>query len=221
MITHSFRAAVVVLFLASCLRAPSSQLTVAQHRNEAALHEQRADEALSRYQPDTVRPPPRGLLTAGQSDGVFDGYNPTEGYVAQADAELRKANEHLAAARTLVAFEARACQGLSVAQRTACPLFASTVEHVTPGPNGFVLRFKPGVDVTQTYRQLSCHLAYAVSTGFDRPSCPLFVKGMMIAREGARSVSFLGESDAVTEQLQAAARSVFAGNAALSRRDAP
>lgn len=206
----------LTLTLLACACAPAAKLTVLEHRNEAGIHERKSLAARARAEAQSQRAPPRSI-SLGQSDGTFDAYSPAATSTAEADAELRKANAHLAAARTLIAFEARACEGLSEAERTACPLFASTVERVLPDRDGLVLHFKPGVDVAQTYRQLSCHLAYAASTGFDRPSCPLFVKGMMISRNGDRGIAFLGENDEVTGQLQAAARALFLGSPVITR----
>jgi hypothetical protein len=85
---------------------------------------------------------------------------------------------------------------------------------VTPTTAGFTLTIKPTADVQQTYRRLSCHLAWAVASGFDKPSCPLFIKGTTLERDGDDGISFKGESKPVTLALQAQARRVFLGVAA-------
>ena len=60
-----------------------------------------------------------------------------------------------------------------------------------------------------TFARLRCHLAYAVASGFDQPSCPLFLKGTKLSEEGGDSIIFSSESAEVAEALRAQARRVF------------
>jgi hypothetical protein len=206
----------MAVVLASCTHMRAEDETVAEHRNDALLHEQKARDERARFDPsDVQRAATRipGLdLQGGIPGGRIEPYNPSAEHLAEADREMREANEHLAAAKQLLAFEDKACAGLSEAQRSACPMFASTVSRVTPTNEGFTLTFKPTADVPQTYRRLSCHLAWAVANGFDKPSCPLFLEGTTLQRAGADGISFEGESKSVTLALQAQARRVFLGS---------
>jgi hypothetical protein len=126
-----------------------------------------------------------------------------------ADRELVEANAHLAAAKTLESFEDEACIGLSAGERASCPLFASSVRRVEWEKDGFKLFFKQEDEATRTFARLRCHLSYAVASGFDRPSCPLFLKGTKLHREGADGVVFTGDSSDVAAALRAQARRVF------------
>ena len=120
-----------------------------------------------------------------------------------------EANSHLAAARSLEAFEDKACAGLSAGERFSCPLFASRVRRVEWARDGFTLTFKQTIDATQTYARLRCHLAYAIATGFDRPSCPLFIPGTTLRQGGADAITFVGDSPDVASALRTKAREVF------------
>jgi hypothetical protein len=147
----------------------------------------------------------------GVPDDRIESYNPTDEHLTIADQQLSEANEHLKAAKKLLAFEDKACTGLTEGERSACPLLASSVARVEPTNTGFTLRFKPSVDVGQTTKLLTCHLAYAVATGFDRPSCPLFVKGTTLRAAGATGLEFIGDSATVGVALRTQARRIFTG----------
>ena len=88
--------------------------------------------------------------------------------------------------------------------------------HVTWIKAGFKLTFSQPADVKQSYQRLSCHLAYAVASGFDKPSCPLFIKGTTLRREGTDSIEFAGDSEAVADALRARARRIFPGSEGLA-----
>lgn len=169
--------------VAACSHVPTGE-TVAEHHQAAQAHEQRAIETA---------------------------FHPTAEQLVVADTELKAANAHLAASRALIAFEHQACEGLSVGERSSCPLFASTLSAIETAPQGFTLTFQDQVDVELTFRRLNCHLAYAVASGFDRPSCPLFVKGATLHRVGAHGIVFLGETEAVAAELRTQARRLFNG----------
>ena len=142
---------------------------------------------------------------------IEESSNPTSDHLAAADREMREANDHLVAAKKLITFESEACVGLSAGERSSCPLLASSVSSVQGTKRGFLMTLKPNADPQQTYQRLACHLAYAVASGFDRPSCPLFLKGTTLARVGAGGISFVGENEAVALELRASARRVFTG----------
>jgi hypothetical protein len=203
----------VLLLGGGCSHVRPGDATVAEHRSEAALHGERAEQELAAYQPgeNELRRPPAPPQMNGQ--GIPDDlmiYNPTQDHLARADQELSERNQQLAAAHALEEFESEACAGLSVAQRSACPLLASSVSRVEDTRDGFRLVMKPTVDAEQTFKQLNCHLAYAMANGFEAPSCPLFVKGTRLTHD-RRSVEFRGESSPVAVQLRAEARRIFKG----------
>jgi hypothetical protein len=200
------------LLLLSCAHVQPKDETVAQHRNEAAIHEARAARELAQYEPgDSVSRRPAATIrmdVQGIPDDLHT-YNPTEEHVLRADHEMVERNEHLSAAHTLEQFEDTACQGLSAGERSSCPLLASSVAKLVTTKTGFRLELKPSVDAAQTYRRLNCHLAYAVASGFEAPSCPLFIKGTTLSTS-EHSVTFSGPT-VVAEALQAQARRVFLG----------
>lgn len=202
-----------MLLLASCVGIRAKDETVAEHRNDAAIHQQRARNERAQFDPSDVQ---RSAPRAPGQDPLSTmppetSYNPSASHLAQADLEVLEANQHLVAARTLIAFEHQACQGMTESERSSCPLFASTVSLIDVSTKGFTLTFQTQVDVGQTYRRLSCHLAHAVATGFDRPSCPLFVKGTTMERVGDRGIAFIGDSEAVAIRLRGQARKLFLG----------
>ena len=198
----------VGLMLASCSHVQDE--TVAQHQNDAQLHLEKAREEQGKVDnSDMMRAAPRapGIGLVG-GDVPFEPYNPSEAHVAAADAELRLANEHFAAAKQLMVFEDKACAGMSTAERSSCPLFASSVNHVTWIKDGFRLNFTRAEEMPPTYRRLSCHLAFASASGFDRPSCPLFMKGTSLRKEGADGIEFAGDSAEVADALRSEERRV-------------
>ncbi len=191
------------------------ELTVDEHRNEAALHTEKARQETEKFDPAaTMRAAPR-TTTLVPGDVPFEPYNPSQAHLQAADRELAKANAHLAAAETLVSFEDKACAGLSPGERSSCPLFASSVSKVSWLEGGFKLTFIRPADAAPTLRRLSCHLAYAASSGFDQPSCPLFIKGTSIDKAGEDAIAFTGNSGEVTQALRVQARRIFSGAPAL------
>jgi hypothetical protein len=191
----------------ACVTPAKNTLTVAENRNAANIHATRALEQESKYEPGRVLQP-----RISPNDTAFMpefSYNPTQAHQLAADAELRAAGEHLRAAKKLEIFEDAACRDLPPGERASCPLLGSSVTQVQHTARGFQLLMKPGVDVAATNARLNCHLAYARATGFDRPSCPLFVKGITIRRVGDAQLAFEGESKEVAIELQNQARRIF------------
>ncbi len=204
----------LTLLTLSCTHVRAKDETVAEHRNDAAVHEARAREERAQYDATEVRRvPPRSPMMGAEigAGAIGESYNPTSDHLAAADRELREANDHLAAAKTLITFENKACVGLSAGERSSCPLLASSVSNVKGTTRGFLMTLKPDVDAQQTYQRLACHLAYAVASGFDRPSCPLFLKGTSLSRVGADGISFVGDTEAVALDLRYSARRIFTG----------
>ncbi len=212
------------LMLLGCPHVRATERTAAEHRSDAARHQEAARNAREQVVTDgsqlaTLNAP--GRQPAGQPDAALTAYTPRQEHLEHADRELREANEHLAAAKSLLAFEDEACAGLSAGERSSCPLFASTVSRVEPTREGFTLAFRSDLDADQSYRRLRCHLAYANARGFDRPSCPLFVKGTRLEAVKPVGIAFVGESPEVAELLRAQARRVFLGMPAMNSSATP
>ncbi len=201
---------VAAAVLASC--AHPNQLTVAENRNEASIHAARAGQERAQFDPGEARTDTRGGAL-GRAEGLNPefSYNPTQEHQMAADTELRLAASHLAAAKKLETFEDAACKEIAPAERAACPLLGSLVVKVQHTATGFQLAMKPGADVADIYRRLNCHLSYARATGFERPSCPLFLKGTTIRREGEGVIEFAGETKEIATELQLQARRVLGG----------
>jgi hypothetical protein len=207
------------LMLASCAHAPATDLTVDEHRHEVLVHEERAQAERAQFDPSAaLRPEARGELGPSGLPGL-GWYNPTEEHLRAADRELQAANDHAVAANSLLAFEHQACKAMSAAERTSCPLFASKVSLIELVTKGFILTFQTQVDVGAMYQRLNCHLAFAEATGFDRPSCPLFMKGTSIERVNSRSIAFTGDSEEAAAALHNQARRLFLGLVAARQPD--
>ncbi|MDP1827713.1 MAG: hypothetical protein Q8L48_30855 [Archangium sp.] len=204
------------LMAASCSHVKDQ--TVDEHQNLAARHVEKANEESAKYDPNhPMRAAPRAPGTENFGiDPAFESWNPTEVHLAAADREMDQANQHLVAAKSLLTFEDQACAGMSAGERSSCPLLASSVGSVEWAKDGFKLTFKQPDAAAQTYRRLNCHLAYAVATGFDRPSCPLFVKGTTL-KQGKDSVEFAGDTTEVANALRAQAVKVFQRPARTAR----
>ncbi len=198
------------MFLTACAAPRANTMTVAENENEAQVHAARAQKERAQFDPTELRPASGPAMRIEGMAPEFS-YNPTQGHLTTADAELRAAATHLEAAHKLEVFEDAACRDIPPAQRAACPLLASSVTRVQHTDAGFALVMKPGVDVADVHRRLSCHLAWARATGFERPSCPLFVKGLEILRQGDDVIRFDGVSKEVAAELRTQARRVFAG----------
>lgn len=207
------RAPILLLgLLVSCTHVRTEGKTAEEHRNEAAIHLETAQKEKQQYDPSkTMRPAPRGPGSTlfVQTDVPFEPYNPSDEHMQAADGELAEAAAHLAAAKKLEAFEDKACTGLSEGERSACPLFASSVRRVEWVKDGFKITFKKPGDAAPTFARLNCHLAYAVATGFDRPSCPLFIKGTTVRKDEGDSVVFAGASPEVASALRTEARRLW------------
>jgi hypothetical protein len=92
----------VVMLLVSCTHVRAKDQTVAQHTNEAALHQAASKDALAKYDPtQTRRVPPRSAMVDADAvtDTLGQAYNPTREHLLKADAEMKEANDHLAEVR--------------------------------------------------------------------------------------------------------------------------
>jgi hypothetical protein len=210
---------VSALVVTACSHGDDKHLTASEHRELAELHEARADAERAQFDPSQTRETVTRSPFVDLPDSVGAPYNPTAEHLASADRELRRAAQHSRAAEKLEAFEAAACRAVPKEQRLACPLLASQVASVQNDQKGVQLVIKDGADAAQIEQRLQCHLAYAQTTGFDRPACPLFVQGLKIERAGPNVIAFHGDTAEVARQLQQQARRIFVGEQPVSRRD--
>ncbi|MBX7115108.1 MAG: hypothetical protein K1X64_12335 [Myxococcaceae bacterium] len=199
-----------------CSHVQSREMSAAEHRQQAALHASAAERERSQFDPTATGVVPSPPPTFDDTGDWSWSYNPTSHHLAQADEEMRQAAAHLSAAKELERFEDKACAGVSIEQRASCPLLASWVSRVDENKKGLVLHLKPGISSDSTAKVLNCHLAYAYAQGFDRPSCPLFVRGLTIGSKPPNQVEFVGQTAEAVRALNQQARRVF-----LSTQRAP
>lgn len=206
-----------VLFALGCAHTKEPELTATEHRNEAAIHQAAAEAERAKFDPLDRRTLPERNESVG-NDPWTRVYNPTASHLEAADREMKEAAGHLAAARQLEAFADRHCAEIPPEQRAACPLLASSVTVVRETKYGVMLELKPAADAVDIVHRLDCHLAWAVAKGFDRPSCPLFVKGMQVALVlgNGKSISMSSDDPAVALELRAQARRIFTGEQPVS-----
>jgi hypothetical protein len=199
-----------VCLMLACAHTRPDELTAEEHRAEATAHRSASERERAQYDPGeaVVVPAIRSLNSPPLTDWPTT-YNPSAEHLAAADAELRKAADHLAAAKALESFEDAACASIPSRERAACPLLASAVSQVRQLPVGVELTLRVPADAEDVSRRLNCHLAYAVANGFEA-SCPLFVKGMRIRRSGPTTVELAGSTQAIALELQQQARRLFA-----------
>lgn len=183
-------------------------MTGPEHLSEAAEHKARSGERQRDYDPAAAQPLP-ARSPFSDKGASFDWYNPTADSLSASDRELRAANAHLEAARELSRFEDQACAGIPPAERGACPLLASWVSRVRHTERGVELELKPEVNARATFGLLNCHLAYDLARGFEKRSCPLFVKGLELEWDGARVVTFGAKSQELRDALHATSRRLF------------
>jgi hypothetical protein len=184
-------------------------MSAGEHRQEAAMHQSAAEREREKFDPTATAVVPSPPPSFNDQGDWSTSYNPTSRHLAEADDQMRVAAAHLRAAKELERFEDKACAGVSIEQRTSCPLLASWVMTVDERKTGLVLHLKPGISSESTARVLNCHLSYAYAKGFDRPSCPLFVKGLTITAKDANQVEFRGETPEAVNAMQQQARRVF------------
>ena len=176
------------------------------HRQEAAkVSEQAKAESESPKAP----PPNLALNPGGDPQGYYSPVNNQTSAAEQAArAERLSAHgrQHLSAAAKLEASEDAECQSTPVATRAACPLIgpATTLADI---PGGVRVRFAPSAHVDSIVTHMRCHLAFARTRGFeDVAGCPLYVKGIEIARGPDRSVDIVSKDTKAVSEIRARAR---------------
>jgi len=173
-------------------------LSAAGHDDEAASHEEQARNAEKRYSPNAR---PSGGMCRGRPDPTEDVcwtsiVNPTERHRHHAEEHRRLAAEHRAAAKTLRDAEARACAGISPADRDESPfdhyedilrvepLHGGVSRYLhEPWTEGVVVTFKPVPGMTMAWLQhvVDCQLARNAVLGNNNPEleqCLLVPRGV-------------------------------------------
>ena len=209
----------------ACEHAHDGEMTASEHRRLAEQYTQQAQSERAQYDPragqqqgdgspfnpnGTLRIPSRTPFSEGP-EGSVKPYNPTAEHLAEADRDMRQAALESEAARRLEQFEDLACSAIPREQRAACPLLASQVKTVTMTATGVELTLRDDVNALDTARRLQCHLAYARVVGFERPSCPLFTRGLTLQLKGLHTVVFSGTTPEAAERIRASAAQIFKG----------
>ena len=196
------------LLIAGCFHR---ETTGEEHRQAAAADVSAAERERAKYDPNqtareiTPRAPPSAENPGPQNTY----YNPTAAHLAQADLMMASAFRHLEAARKLEKFEDVACKGISIAERTSCPLIAPHVEQIEEGSRGIVLHLKTAERAKTLAIQMQCHLAFAQANNFDRSPCPLYMKGVAITLTGDKAIEVVSGDAAVASLVRQEARKMF------------
>jgi hypothetical protein len=202
------RALALLLLGAACAtgtKVKPDDMSAAQHRSEAENERKLARENADRYDPAAARVSPMAPSAEG---GLFPAsvYNPTEGYLREADKHRAHAKQHDAAAKTLEHFEAAECGTLPEGSRAACPLIGP-VTRIDDISRGVRVTFAPGTRVDAVVAHMRCHYAYARARAFDaRVSCPLYMPGIRIRQAGPLAVEILADDDKRVDELRGRSR---------------
>ena len=195
-----------------------TDMSAEEHRAEAQHERELAQEDAHQYRPSATGilpvPPPSvfGNSNAGDQfpaagiDFPMTVYNPTEGYLAQADQHRKHARAHEKAAAALEKFEEGACRQFPERTRAACPLLAPVTKIDDIG-HGVRVSFAPGTRVDALTAHMRCHYAYAKAHGFDATvSCPLYMPGLEIKQASPAAVEITIKNDAAVAELRARSR---------------
>jgi len=209
--------------------ARPSDMSQAQHESAGTQHAREATEHAQQYDPNATG-------TVAQCDqylGSCWASNPTEEHKEQAEEHRRAAAAHRAAARVLIDAEARACQGVSEADRDISPFFhraaiaevrpltrevggAVSSERATEEAAGATIVLLPAAGVTaeRLQRIVQCHVARNAALGHDVPEmayCPLVLKGVsadVTSAGNAFAVNVSAEDQATAAEVLRRARAL-------------
>jgi hypothetical protein len=208
MISWTVALLVGVACVATQSRVKPDDMSAADHREAARNERELAKQNASLYDPGAARVSPMAPPSTLQSGVLFPAsvYNPTEGYLREADKHREHAREHERAAGSLEHFEKGACGEFPKRTRAACPLLGpvTKIDDVTRGVR---VNFAQGARVDAIVEHMRCHYAYARSHAFDeRVSCPLYMPGITIRRSGDLAVEILAPDKAHVEELRSRSR---------------
>jgi hypothetical protein len=187
-------------------------LTGDDHRAAAAADVAAAERAKAKYDPDQKAvevAPPRRSNFADDPLPPPRTYNPSAAYLAVADRKMASAFKHLEAAQRLEKFEDAACAGISMAERTACPLIAPHIESVEEGSRGVALHLRSAERGRTLAIQMRCHLAFAQANNFEKTPCPLYMKGVAIDLVGDKTIEVTSINARVARDIRDEARQMF------------
>ena len=179
------------------LSAAQEDMLAARQEREAAAHRASFDPAARTRQEKCTH------HGGGGTDSDFfecweSVVNPTESQLREAREHQRVADERRAASETLKLAEARACSGLSAADRDTSPFaHRDDILAVSPLPRGAIVVFKYVPTLTQEHLQkiIDCHIARNDALGHNVPEmgyCPL------VPRDVSAKVTSLESGLAVT-----------------------
>jgi len=183
-------ATAITVILCGCAPTPTTpgsgaHLSAAQEDIAAAREQREAAAHRASFDPDAVAR--RDVcIHHGGGGAETDFYecwqsvvNPTDSQLREARQHERVADERRARSQALRFAEARACSGLSAADRDTSPFaHRDDILGVSPLPRGAVVVFKHVPTLTAAYLQriIDCHIARNDALGHDVPEmsyCPL------------------------------------------------
>ena len=197
------------LVLSACAHTSEKQLTASEHRAEAARHQAEAARQEAQFDPKQTRERLEPRTPFAEPGYGLETYNPTAEHLNEADRHMLRSFEHLKAAQKLEKFEDAACVGMTVAERSACPVLAPHLTQVEEIAQGLRLHLKPDAPAKMITSQMICHLAYANAEGFEKAPCPLYVKGIQIKSGGERIIELRSTDPAVAAEVRKQARMMF------------
>ncbi len=200
-----------------CRSTPGAEphdMSVAGHAAAASGHEAEATQHAAMYSAgarETRERCPRGPAIVENSNPCWTSVtNPTEEHLREAERHRQMAADHRAGSQALRDAEARACVGISDADRdmspfehgadiaSVAPLIARTVgvRDVVSRTVGVTVTFRavPGLTAEWLQRVVNCHLARNAALGHnvpEMPRCPLVLNGV------SATVSSTGDGFAV------------------------
>ncbi len=215
-------------FLAGCAsRAPGTQpgdMSASEHERHAAGHEREAAAHQSQFSASAATTHTSCPGAAARADEIGPCWtsrvNPTEAHQREADEHRRVAAQHREASQALRDAEARACVGISEADRDTSPFehrediasVAPLYEQRAMGRTAtqqqvgviVTVRAVPGLTAEWLQRLVDCHLARAAALGNSMPEmahCPLVPRGVERAVVTSASGGFAVEIHTNPEAL--------------------
>jgi hypothetical protein len=202
MISHSnsvfFAGALALVGCASTPGARPQDMSAAQHEQSAAAHEAEANPHAAQYDPNARAATTKCRGGKGVNEPCWTSTsNPTKEHLEDAEKHKKMAADHRAAAQALRDAEAKACAGISDADRDVSPFdHKEDITGVAPltdvahhgkheGSNtvGATVTFRavPGLTAEWFQRIVECHVARNNALGNNVPEmayCPLVPKGV-------------------------------------------
>ena len=183
-----------------------------EHRAAAAKERQVAEQHEEKFDPNATSTRPqdsvnRSNTVPGIDDVTWpeDVYNPTSPHKLTAEAHLKMAAKHEAAAAALEAYEDGVCKKISKKVRGMCPLLGpvSSVEDIDGGVR---MHIRDGVKLQAIVDHMNCHMAYARTEGHKgMDECPLYLKGLTV-KAGDGIVDLVTSDSGTVDELRKRAK---------------